>query len=397
MIGTCGFRVRKSNIQIYLLLSFYLLFISQDVLFPVNFFVTNILSIIYSLICFCFLVACNIRNRNSFVSCLSLFIIIHTINFIFTQRVYFSISGNPITGLFTIKNTYIALLSFFPFYYFYKRRCPSFRPITIFLILYVIVVIVKFLTRKADAEMMEGGDMMSNNAGYGFVALLPFAALFLRRKFIALLLILFSVVFIIASMKRGAILVGGGAVLVYFYNSFANIKLSRHQKIINILSFVIGFVAVGVIAYLSYVSNANLQERFSTISEGSGRDWIYEDLFSIWLYQSGILNYLLGYGINATVHFVGFFAHNDWLELLLSLGILGIILYVILLRCLFKQSKKIIFCSDKIALKMILFIWCVTSLFSMFYFEVNSFIYLMLIGMIMGKNDRLSQSQSFNS
>ena len=46
--------------------------------------------------------------------------------------------------------------------------------------------------------------------------------------------------------------------------------------------------------------------------------------------------------------------------------------------------------SEKIALKMILFIWCVTSLFSMFYFEVNSFVYLMLIGMIIGKNDRFA-------
>ena len=86
-------------------------------------------------------------------------------------------------------------------------------------------------------------------------------------------------------------------------------------------------------AYLNYISNTNLQERFSTISEGSGRDWIYENLFSIWLFRSEILDYLFGYGINATVRFVGFFAHNDWLELLMSLGILGIISYVVLLAC----------------------------------------------------------------
>lgn len=390
MIKACDFRIRKSNTLIYLLLFFYLLFVSQGTLFPANFFITNILSIVYSAICFCFLVACNIHNRNLFVSWLSLFVIIHTINFVFTQRVYFSISGNPITGLFTIKNTYIALLGFFPFYYFYKKKRPSFTPIIIFLMLYAMIVLIKFLTRRVEAEMIERGDMMSNNAGYGFVTLLPFAALFLRRRFVSLMMILFSIVFVIGSMKRGAILVGGGAVLVYFYYSLKNVNLSRHQRTINILSIVGGVIIVGAVAYLNYISNTNLQERFSTISEGSGRDWIYENLFSIWLFRSEILDYLFGYGINATVRFVGFFAHNDWLELLMSLGILGIISYVVLLACLFNQSKKIVIYSEKIALKMILFIWCVTSLFSMFYFEVNSFVYLMLIGMIIGKNDRFA-------
>lgn len=397
MIKAWDFKVRKSNTLIYLLLFFYLLFISQGIFFPANFFITNILSLVYAAVCFCFLISCNVRNKNAFVTWLSVFVFIQTINFVFTQKVYISILGDPITGLYTIKNTYIALLSFFPFYYYYKRKNPTLVPIVLFLIIYTFIIVVKYLTKNLGSEIILGDDMGVRNLGYSFVTLLPFAAFFLKRRVISLTIILLSMVFVISSMKRGAILVGSLAVCLYFYYSLKNVNLTKWQRKLNTLIVVLGAMIIAALAYFSYISNTQLQERFNTISEGSGRDWIYEDLFSIWLSRSEMLNYLLGYGINSSVRFIGFYAHNDWLEQLLSLGILGVVSYAILLISLFKQSKQIGIYNEQIALKMILLIWCVTSMFSMFYFEVNSFIYLMMMGIIIGKNEHRSRIRVNNT
>jgi O-antigen ligase len=49
----------------------------------------------------------------------------------------------------------------------------------------------------------------------------------------------------------------------------------------------------------------------------------FKSLWSVWK-KSDVIHLLFGYGFVAPLKFVGLSAHNDWLELLTTAGILGV-------------------------------------------------------------------------
>lgn len=69
---------------------------------------------------------------------------------------------------------------------------------------------------------------------------------------------------------------------------------------------------------------------FNQTLEGnsSGRDSIYSILWYEFLENGSLFYCLFGFGADATISIAGNFAHNDWLELLINNGLLGIVLYV---------------------------------------------------------------------
>ena len=83
----------------------------------------------------------------------------------------------------------------------------------------------------------------------------------------------------------------------------------------------------------------------------SGRDAIYKKLWDYFTTDMGIVQILFGLGADGTFRAIGQAGHNDWIEVLIDTGILGLSLYVLYW---FKVAKTWIlakrFLEDKIYL-----------------------------------------------
>ena len=124
--------------------------------------------------------------------------------------------------------------------------------------------------------------------------------------------------------------------------------------------------------------------------DSSNRDIIYSAVLNAWLNANDLVNYLFGFGSNATINMIGIRAHNDWLEILLDFGLLGICLYLAFFVSLFKTTWRQKENRQAFYTLMTVFaIWFFKSLYSMGFNE-SLFSYLsMVIGTVLGDLKRL--------
>lgn len=355
-----------------------------------NGLITNILMIFSVLLSTYYCVLSNLRYSNKFLRILTIFITLYVIYFFLSSnQIVFSIVGTPITKLYTLKVVLFAISSFFPFYYIANKYDYSIynKKIVLFYLILFFISIVKYITRRneLDFEGVEGG----LNVAYTFVACLPIAAIFMKKKFIYYTIIGILMLLIIAAMKRGAIIVGLMMILVCIYHALKMKSKVNSNRITNVIVVIFFAAILSLVAYNSVVTNEALLNRFAEISEGgSGRDMIYTTLLNKWIEPDDATSFLFGYGMNATVKFTGFFAHNDWLEVAITCGLLGVIIYIMMIYRLYKYGKTNEDYIGKTIVMMIVVAWLVSSLFSMFYSSTLTFVYMMLTGIILGNNDR---------
>ena len=168
-------------------------------------------------------------------------------------------------------------------------------------------------------------------------------------------------------MKRGAILIGLLSIIIYFIYLFLERKSSKIGVLAVIAIFVFG-------AY--YVSEQMLQkstlfrERLYATMEGetSGRDNIYDFLWFYYLYRTTTEEKIIGMGANSTLDVYGQKAHNDWLEMVINQGLVGVSIYLLYwLAFLGLCMKKDIPVDVKYALRMLFVINLMKTFFSMSY------------------------------
>lgn len=101
----------------------------------------------------------------------------------------------------------------------------------------------------------------------------------------------------------------------------------------------------------------------------SGRDIIYSTLWEHMFARNSIGEILFGEGMNQTVALAGKYAHNDWLELGVNMGLLGVFIYIIYFVALginilnVRKYNKIVFASLMLCLALMF----LKSIFSMSY------------------------------
>lgn len=145
------------------------------------------------------------------------------------------------------------------------------------------------------------------------------------------------------STKRTGIIALAVALIVYFLlNNSHNQKMRKNYfiTVIIVISSVTAFIFL--FNYFSDQTGGYLLNRFTTIEEdqGSGRMDIWKNTISLQL-DSNFEGWIMGHGLNAVSRsFVGFSAHNDFLEVLYDYGIIGLILYVSLYIQLFSIAFK---------------------------------------------------------
>lgn len=292
------------------------------------------------------------------------------------STIHYSISGKSMQSYTYLKSIYLSLMPIYPFYYFSKKGYLTQERLQRWGALFLISVTLSYFRSQQEAlqELMEKGssrEEITNNAGYLFLSCIPLLVLYRRKPLIQFAALAFVMIFIVAGMKRGAIAIGA-VVSVYFI--LQAIKNSKGKTKFAII-FLSVAICVGVVYFLMYqMANSDyMMQRIQATMEGnsSGRDNLYSFFWTYFTERADILHYLIGRGANGTLEIYYNVAHNDWLEIAVNQGLLGIAIYAIYWICFYKTWKHSSNIEAKTILSIIILIYFAQTLFSMSYGDMT--------------------------
>ena len=168
------------------------------------------------------------------------------------------------------------------------------------------------------------------------------------RPIFNLIILLISTVLCILSIKRGAIIAVSIVWIVYFYNTLKTSK-STFFIILAVLFVGTSFLSEKIQITDLAESALRMQDRLFAIGEdgGSGRvdiiDTFFENDFDDLISFPEIF---IGNGFEGTYYKYGDLSsmHNDFLEVLYTLGLGGLILLSFFYYCMFRRVNTIIKC-----------------------------------------------------
>ena len=271
---------------------------------------------------------------------------------------------------FYLQNVVKSMLPFYAYYEFARKGLITRKWICTFSIAFLAATIGFYFYKQEQIilEAVVSDDGVTNNVGYIFVALLPLFCFWENKRIVQYLLLAICMVFIVLSMKRGAILIGAICILFFVYTTLKQVSHASFKRMIVFLSL------TGVLFFLGYHfimglldTNDFFISRVNETLEGdsSSRDVLYTHYLNLYWNDSNIIEYLIGRGADGTLRSGYNYAHNDWLEILINQGLLGIILFFIFwlrLYQLWAQTQESIL---KNAFGMCCLILFLKTLFSM--------------------------------
>jgi hypothetical protein len=174
-------------------------------------------------------------------------------------------------------------------------------------------------------------EVINTSAGYVFLMIMPLLMYKFRQHNIWVFFA--TLVLTILTGKRGALLIYG---FLIFY-SLINIKILA--ELINVNYKTLIFALITVIIAIFAIDNAleSLKYRFVNIVDertgeiGSGRDYLWSSLLIYW-WNGDILKIFIGSGFNSTYSYIGQMAHSDFVGFVFQFGLLGLLIYLIMLN-----------------------------------------------------------------
>lgn len=377
------------NISVVLFLVYFL----QGIAYPSGSLISQTILLLYVCIgAVCFVKTCLNKRTPLAVKTLILFYIFLTLSFIISPKVVIGTKYEAIGNIptfYQFKDISLCLLSFFVPYSIITKNGISINNILFIFFTFLFLSLIRYVySINTHYDTLS----FTNNSGYLLVSIIPFLPFVIKKnKIIGILSIITITYLTILSSKRGAIvcLIISLAILIFLY--FKNRKI----KLLHILAFTIIICGLGVFIYKTIISNEYLISRLEyTADSGIGsRSIAYRTIWQHWLHDTNIINILFGNGMASSVTVWGNYAHNDWLELLISNGVLGVSLYaVFFISTFFYIKKSKLDNTYKVSAYLCFIIWFLKTVFSMGYTDsVNTFI-TVLLGIILGSNEHYKQN-----
>ena len=239
-----------------------------------------------------------------------------------------------------LQSFYISVLPIFSFYYYARRgllKVASLRPWGLVFILVAVSLFYK-IQRETLEKTITGFDDVTNNAGYVMTALIPCVFVF-KKQWMQYVLLAFCIIFVMFSMKRGAIITGGVAILLYLYKRTRHIK-SGKRFLFLVATAIIGFLLFHFLQETIF-QNSFFQYRIESTLEGrvSGRDELISACLHYYYNDENIIQQIFGLGANGTLSIAGNGAHNDWVELLVNQGLIGFIIFLLFWLSFYRKIK----------------------------------------------------------
>lgn len=299
---------------------------------------------------------------------------------------YYFFQGKKVSTMTMIQYIIIVCSSVSTFYLFAFNRYISERLLKYFTLILACIFIHNIL--HYDVSTLGAGEYnfsSANNKSYQLAALSPFFLLFWKRKWLMLSLMVASMIFVVFLLKRGSMLCVLSFLLTTLYFTYKEKGALEKRQIRSILIKASVLILIGIIIYVLltiYQENSAIQKRFDHGSQA--REDIYSNILNVW-YSSEFYLKLLGNGPLSTLALVRKYAHNDWLEILLDFGLIGLGLYVAVLFSIVRFYRRNNLTDlQKASLLVCPFYIVIRSTFSMCIYELESILVFGFMGYTMG-------------
>lgn len=281
----------------------------------------------------------------------------------------FGVTTHPLPGEY-LKSIFISLLPIYSFYYFTKQGYLSESKISILIFVFFFFSIVNFYGRIYSRILIFTEDHIdfTNNSGYLFIPLIAASSLLKSNKITQYVLLCTSLFFSIQSSKRGTIIICVICLIWFIFKDLRGKSLKQKTSVMS------AFLAVAMLGYVffdrhlseSYAFQRKLQE-FEE-GRGSGRESLYSTFLDYQWNDTTPFQFIFGSGANATLDVSTNYAHNDWIEIIVNQGLIGVLIYlfywILFYREAFVREKDP---TIKLALQLVFIDYFMRTFFSMSY------------------------------
>ena len=279
-----------------------------------------------------------------------------------------------------LKSLFLSFPNIYTFYYFSRKNLLTESALRKWVIAFLGIAIFRFFDYQITSLqtlLLNGEDVeeTTNNMGYLFVALMPGVVLFKNNIKLQYGIMIVCMTFVMMGMKRGALIVGVVSLIYYLYFNFKYNNQISKGKVLFFSILII--VAAYFITEHMMESSDYFMSRIAQTREGnsSGRNEIYEHFWNHFKNEMDTFKFLFGNGANATLDIGINYAHNDWLELAINQGVLGLLVYAIYWLCFWKTIRSIKYNKPaKLVLTLTFISFFIKTLFSMSYTGYSLFL-----------------------
>lgn len=292
------------------------------------------------------------------------------------STIYYRMSGMSMASYNYIKAIYLSILPIYAFYYFSLKGYLTAERLQWWAVVFCISCVVSYYIymQQAMEALLESGSSLeeiTNNAGYLFLSLIPVWVLYRKKPLLQYTGLAFCIAFILLGMKRGAIAIGGVVVLYLIWQLIRNSR-GKQRVIVILLTAVLAVAGVYFVIDMMTSSDYFLQ-RLEATKEGnsSGRDNLYSFFWTYFTEKADAIQYLFGRGANGTLEIYYNYAHNDWLEIAVNQGLLGIAVYAVYWKKFYSTWRQSTNTEAKTILVLVGIIYFAKTIFSMSYGDMT--------------------------
>lgn len=292
--------------------------------------------------------------------------------FLNPSTLYYPISGTSMKSYNYIKSIYLSLLPIYPFYYYTKKGFLTAERLRIWGVIFLASVTLSYIRTQREAlEALINVDETTNNSGYLFLSCLPLLVLYRKKPLIQFACLAFVIAFIVMGMKRGAIAIGLISAIYFMWHAIKN-STGKTRFLFLMLSVSMCVGAVFFFIHQMYSSDYMMRRIEDTLEgNSSGRDSLYSFFWKYFTEDASFIHYLIGRGANGTLDIYYNYAHNDWLEIAVNQGLLGLVVYTFYWLGFFKTWKCAKNIDAKTIIALTILIFFAKTMFSMSYADMT--------------------------
>lgn len=239
------------------------------------------------------------------------------------------------------------LVSFMPLFLFYKYSQQGYlteERFCAYLGVFLCTVGGRYIQQYLSNMSKTETDGTTNNYGYSFLTLLPWVFFLYKKRLLQYVTLAIMMLFVLFSMKRGAIAIGAVCVIWFLVDSIRHSTSNKHKMSAVFFGATIVVGAVFAVSYLLATSDYfNSRIEATQKGDSSGRDRLYSTLIDAFVNDDSYIHLIFGRGAYATFDIIHKMAHNDWLETATNNGFLGIscmLFFIISMFFTARQGKK---------------------------------------------------------
>lgn len=289
------------------------------------------------------------------------------------STIHYGLSGMSMASYNYIKSIYLSILPIYAFYYFSLKGYLTAERLRWWTVVFSISCVVSYYIymQQALEPLLSSAEETTNNAGYLFLSLIPIWVFYRKKPLLQYAGLAFCLAFILMGMKRGAILIGGVVVL---YLIWQIIKNARGKQRVIVILLTVALAVAGVYFVIDMMTSSDyFMQRLEATKEGnsSGRDSLYSFFWTYFTEKADAIQYLFGRGANGTLEIYYNYAHNDWLEIAVNQGLLGIAVYAVYWKQFYSTWRQSTNIEAKTILALVGIIYFAKTLFSMSYGDMT--------------------------